>query len=192
MADARQETHAYLIGGGIASLAAAAFLIRDGRVSGMNIHILEETDRLGGSLDAQGSPEKGYILRGGRMFDEEAYTCTYDLLSSIPSIRNPSLSVKADMDAFNEQVTSHSHARLIDSDGNKVDVTYPGFSHRDRADLVKLLALPEEVIGARRITELLRAVVLQDQLLVPVGHDLRVSAVAQRDRSQALPPPVHP
>ena len=95
MADARQETHAYLIGGGIASLAAAAFLIRDARVSGMNIHILEETDRLGGSLDAQGSPEKGYILRGGRMFDEEAYTCTYDLLSSIPSIRNPSLSVKA-------------------------------------------------------------------------------------------------
>ena len=153
MADARQETHAHLIGGGIASLASAAFLIRDGRVSEMNIHILEETDRLGGSLDAQGSREKGYILRGGRMFDEEAYTCTYDLLSSIPSIRNPSLSVKADMDAFNEQVTSHSHARLIDSDGNKVDVTSPGFSHRDRADLVKLLALPEEVIGARRITD---------------------------------------
>jgi myosin-crossreactive antigen len=51
-------------------------------VPGMNIHILEETDNLGGSLDAQGSPYEGYILRGGRLFDEEAYICTYDLLSS--------------------------------------------------------------------------------------------------------------
>ena len=51
-------------------------------VPGMNILILEETDKLGGSLDAQGSPEKASLLRGGRRFDDEAYTCTYDLLSS--------------------------------------------------------------------------------------------------------------
>ena len=33
----------YLVGGGIASLAAAAFLIRDGGVRGHNITILEES-----------------------------------------------------------------------------------------------------------------------------------------------------
>ena len=49
---ARQdETKFYLIGGGIASLAAAAFLIRDTDTPGRNIVILEQLDRLGGSLD---------------------------------------------------------------------------------------------------------------------------------------------
>ncbi len=33
----------YLVGGGIASLAAAAFLIRDGDIPGHNITILEES-----------------------------------------------------------------------------------------------------------------------------------------------------
>ena len=50
-------------------------------VPGMNILILEETDKLGEAWTRR-VPEKASILRGGRMFDEEAYTCTYDLLSS--------------------------------------------------------------------------------------------------------------
>ncbi|EES37224.1 hypothetical protein HMPREF0791_0160, partial [Staphylococcus epidermidis W23144] len=41
---------AYLIGSGLASLAAACFLIRDGQMKGKNIHILEELDISGGSL----------------------------------------------------------------------------------------------------------------------------------------------
>ncbi|MEZ7656643.1 oleate hydratase, partial [Staphylococcus epidermidis] len=40
---------AYLIGSGLASLAAACFLIRDGQMKGKNIHILEELDISGGS-----------------------------------------------------------------------------------------------------------------------------------------------
>jgi oleate hydratase len=58
---------AYLIGGGIASLAAAAFLIRDGNFKGRNIRIFEESPQLGGSLDASGDSERGYVMRGGRM-----------------------------------------------------------------------------------------------------------------------------
>ena len=45
-------TQVYLVGGGIASLAAAAFLIRDGDIPGKNITILEQLDRLGGSPDS--------------------------------------------------------------------------------------------------------------------------------------------
>ncbi len=45
----QNNTKVYLIGGGIASLAAAAFLIRDGEIPGRNIVILEQLDRLGGS-----------------------------------------------------------------------------------------------------------------------------------------------
>lgn len=70
MSDAGNTLHApdvYLVGGGIASLAAAVYLIRDGRIPGMNIHVLEEA-RIGGSLDASGSPEQGYSMRGTRMY----------------------------------------------------------------------------------------------------------------------------
>ena len=65
--DVAKVDRAYLVGGGIASLAAAAFLIRDGDIPGHRITIFEETDKLGGSLDASGSPQAGYVLRGGRM-----------------------------------------------------------------------------------------------------------------------------
>ena len=63
-----KERNVYLVGGGIASLAAAAFLIRDGGVRGENIFILEESKVLGGSLDGAGDPDTGYVIRGGRMF----------------------------------------------------------------------------------------------------------------------------
>ncbi len=83
--DTHQQGHFYLVGGGIASLAAAAFLIRDGDIPGHDITILEESDRLGGSLDGAGTPAEGYVLRGGRML-ESKYLCTYDLFSSIPTL----------------------------------------------------------------------------------------------------------
>ncbi len=66
-------------------MAAATILIRDANITGHNITILEELDRLGGSLDGAGSPQDGYILLGGRML-ESKYLCTYDLFSSIPTL----------------------------------------------------------------------------------------------------------
>ena len=48
------KPNAYLIGGGIGSLAAAAFLIRDGDVPGANITIFEASPIPGGSLDGAG------------------------------------------------------------------------------------------------------------------------------------------
>ena len=42
---------AYLVGAGLASLAAACFLVRDGQMKGENIHILEESKISGGACD---------------------------------------------------------------------------------------------------------------------------------------------
>ena len=56
---ADSEALVFLVGGGIASLAAAAFFIRDGDILGHNITIIEESAKIGGSLDAAGSPEEG-------------------------------------------------------------------------------------------------------------------------------------
>ncbi|WP_260328577.1 oleate hydratase [Streptomyces sp. Ag109_O5-1] len=71
MTDAPQQSRAYFVGGGIASLAAAAFLIRDGGFPGQNIHILEELPVTGGSMDGRGG-SAGYVSRGGRMLEDEA------------------------------------------------------------------------------------------------------------------------
>jgi glycine/D-amino acid oxidase-like deaminating enzyme len=51
----------YLVGGGIASLASATYLIKDAGVPGENIHILEQDDIVGGALDGSGEKEDGFI-----------------------------------------------------------------------------------------------------------------------------------
>ena len=80
------KSKAYLIGGGIGSLAAAAFMIRDGAIPGENILILEARPMMGGSLDGAGDPKTGYSLRGGRMLTTDNYECTWDLFKTIPSL----------------------------------------------------------------------------------------------------------
>jgi len=143
---------AWLAGGGIASLATAAYLIREGRMPGHTIAILEESTQIGGSLDAHGDPERGYVMRGGRMFDEEAYSCTFDLLSFIPSLNDSGKSVMAEFREFNETFRSHSRSRLV-ANGRKVDVSTHGFTNRDRLDLIELMIRTEISLGARRIDE---------------------------------------
>jgi myosin-crossreactive antigen len=63
----------YLVGGGIASLAAAVFIVRDAGVSGDQITIFEQLDRVGGSLDGRGDPVSyvfwGYGVRSDRTGD---------------------------------------------------------------------------------------------------------------------------
>jgi len=144
---------AYLVGSGIASLSAAAFLIREGGFSGQDIVILEEQDREGGSLDAAGSPETGYTMRGGRMF-ELHFACTYDLLSTIPSLDDPGISVTEDTFSFHEDFAWNDHARLVDAEGTVIDAHSMTFSERDRVELVACLATPEKLLDSKRIEDL--------------------------------------
>ena len=144
--------HAYLVGGGIASLAAAAFLLRDGQLPGANIHIFEEAELIGGSLDAAGQADQGYVMRGGRMLNF-SYRCTYELLDSIPSLEHAGKSVHDDIIAFNEQLKTYALARVVDRAGHIVDVSSMGFAEADRLALVELLAMPEHLLGTKRVDE---------------------------------------
>ncbi|RAJ28161.1 oleate hydratase [Pedobacter cryoconitis] len=144
--------NAYFVGGGIASFAGAAFLIRDGKVPGKNITIFEESKLSGGSLDGIGQVANGYMIRGGRMLNF-TYYCTYDLLSSIPSLTQPGKSVTEETHEFNEKIKTHANARLVDKEGQIVDVSSLGFTERDRIDLVELFAIPENVLGTKKITD---------------------------------------
>ena len=151
--DKRTKQRAYLVGGGIGSLAAAAFMIRDGGFAGENISILEASPILGGSLDGAGDPERGYSLRGGRMLTTDNYECTWDLFKSIPSLYNAGQTVFDETVAFNEQHNAHSMARLVDKRRAIVPVTSMGFSMQDRIELLKLSKADEVVMGASRITD---------------------------------------
>jgi len=147
------ESKAYLVGGGIGSLSAAAFMIRDGGLPGKNITIFEAEATLGGSLDGAGDPVRGYSLRGGRMLTTDNYECTWDLFKSIPSLNNIKKTVFEETAEFNEQYQAHSLARLVDRRRAKVPVTSMGFSLQDRVELLGLSHSDEKELGASRITD---------------------------------------
>ena len=64
--DGIEGKKAYFVGGGLASLAGAAFLVRDAGMPGANITVLEELSLAGGSMDGILDEHKGFIVRGGR------------------------------------------------------------------------------------------------------------------------------
>jgi len=143
-------TAIYLVGGGIASLAAASFLIRDGDIRGQNITILEESPKIGGSLDAAGNPRDGYVMRGGRMF-ESKYLCTYDLFSSIPTL-DESKTVTQEIFQWNEVMSTHSRSRLF-RDGHRVNAPAFGLTERHILTLERMSIEPEESLGRSSISD---------------------------------------
>lgn len=140
---------ATLIGGGIATLAAAVYLVRDGAVPGSRVRILEQQATLGGSLDATGSAEQGFSMRGSRMYGA-AYVLMYELLSRIPSLDDPARSVTEDTMAFWAESPWDAKARLVEH-GRIVDAAAFGLGNKDRADLIGLLMRGEEALGAAPI-----------------------------------------
>ena len=133
----------YLIGGGLASMAAAAYLIQDGHMDGKNIHIFEGMKILGGSNDGTGSIENGFICRGGRMLNEETYENFWELFDRIPSIDHPGQSVTKEILDFDHLHPTEARARLIDCHGKILDVKSMGFDNNDRLTLGKLMITPE-------------------------------------------------
>lgn len=69
------EKTAWFVGGGLASMAGAVFLIRDGQMAGSKITILEQGGLAGGALDGIKKPEKGYVIRGGRELEATWSSC---------------------------------------------------------------------------------------------------------------------
>jgi oleate hydratase len=147
------EINAFLVGSGIASLSAAMFLIRDGHIPPQNIHILEQSKITGGSMDGAGDPESGYVIRGGRMFDEEAYECIFSILEDIPTLTDPTVSIMDEFRAFNKKVKTSSKARLIDNEANILESSKLGFCREDRMALMDILLCTEDSLGTKTIKD---------------------------------------
>jgi oleate hydratase len=147
------ERKAHLIGSGIGNLAAAAYLIKDGGFSGANISIYEEESLPGGCLDARirGDAEKGYVMRGERMF-EENYVCMYDLFSFIPSLDDPTKTIKQDTLEFTDAYRWNNKARLV-ANGKILNSHSFGFHPKDELELLALISKPERASNDKRIND---------------------------------------
>ena len=110
------EKSAYLVGSGLAALAAACFLVRDGQMKGDHIHILEAMDIAGGACDGIYDPTRGYIMRGGREM-ENHFECLWDLFHSIPSIETPGVSVLDEYYWLNKKDPNYSLCRATKNRG---------------------------------------------------------------------------
>lgn len=117
-ADAAKKS-AYIVGSGLAGLAAAAFLVRDGQVPGNQIHVFEELDLPGGSMDGILNEQRGYIIRGGREM-EPHFETLWDLFRSIPTLENADVSVLDEFYWLNKADPSNSQTRVIENRGNKL------------------------------------------------------------------------
>ncbi len=145
------KTQLYMVGGGIASLSAAVFAIRDAHIPGKNIHIFEVLDVMGGALDGAGSPDKYYVTRGDRKFNIEVFQCTWDLLSAIPSLTDPKKTVKDEVFEYNKIHKKNAQSRLIDKTRNRDNVTTWGLNWRHRMKMFLLIFVSERWIENRRI-----------------------------------------
>ncbi|MGN0261515.1 MAG: oleate hydratase [Eggerthellaceae bacterium] len=107
-----EERRAYIIGSGMAGLSAAAYLVDDIHMPGENVHVLEASEDIGGSMDGTGTYSDGYLCRGEREL-EPNMECLWDLCSRIPSLRNPGRTVLDEVWEFNYKYPLHNEYRLV-------------------------------------------------------------------------------
>jgi oleate hydratase len=152
---------AWLVGSGLAGLAAAAFLIRDGGVAGERITILEQQAIAGGALDGLNVPDKGFVIRGGREM-EEHFECLWDLYRSIPSLEIPDASVLDEFYRLNKDDPNYSLQRVTQGCGQDVpDKLLLTLSEHAQKDLLSVFMAAREEMENKRIDEVFGAEFLQ-------------------------------
>lgn len=151
---------AFMIGTGVANLAAGVYLIRDGGWNGNQITMfgLDKHGANDGTAVADYETEygnqrlsndRGFLAKGGRMLNEETYENLWDVLRSVPSLDHPGQSVTDDILNFDHAHPTHDVARLMDkrngirNNGGADDYSHMQFNNQDRKLLTKLMMMPE-------------------------------------------------
>lgn len=144
---------AYIVGSGLAALAAACFLVRDGQMSGKRVHILEKDPIPGGACDGYQYDGLGYVMRGGREMDNH-FECMWDLFRSIPSIETEGVSVLDEYYWLNKHDPNYSLMRATISKGEdaRTDGKF-GLSDKGAMEIMKLFFTPDEDLYDKRINE---------------------------------------
>ncbi|WP_195226415.1 oleate hydratase [Weissella confusa] len=150
-ADADKKS-AHIVGGGLAGLATAVFLVRDAQVPGRQIHIYEELPIPGGSLDGDNRPNVGFVIRGGREM-ENHFETMWDMYRSIPSLEIEGASYLDEFYWLDQDDPNSSNTRLIYKLGQRVP-TDGKYELDDKAmELVKLVMTPESKLGRQTLED---------------------------------------
>lgn len=151
LADADKKS-AHIVGGGLAGLATAVFLVRDAQVPGRQIHIYEELPIPGGSLDGDNRPNVGFVIRGGREM-ENHFETMWDMYRSIPSLEIEGASYLDEFYWLDQDDPNSSNTRLIYKRGQRVP-TDGKYELDDKAmELVKLVMTPESKLGRQTLED---------------------------------------
>ena len=144
---------AYLVGAGLASLAAACFLVRDGQMKGERIHILEEMNLPGGACDGIEDAQKGFIIRGGREM-ENHFECLWDLFRSIPSLETEGVSVLDEYYWLNKKDPNYSLMRATVNRGEDAHTDGKfGLSDKASMEIIKLFMTRDEDLYDKKIED---------------------------------------
>ncbi len=148
---------AILIGAGLANLAAAVYLIQEGKWAGSAItfyslddHGSNDGSRAAAQADDYWNKEhplantKGYIARGGRMLNYRTYVDLMDLLSRVPSATEPGLTAAEDTREFDAKHRTFDKARLLRRGDGIINAGHLGLNNQDRALLTKLVLMPDK------------------------------------------------
>ena len=147
------DRRAYLVGSGIGALLAAAFLIRDGRMPGCNITVLEQLAVPGGSFDGAGDTDKGFIARGGREMGQH-FECFWDIMREIPALEMPEpYTVLDEFRTVNENDPNIDPCRVIHHRGRRRDTYKMGLNKKGQRAVIKLLMAKEEATYGKTIED---------------------------------------
>ncbi|HLY51269.1 MAG TPA: oleate hydratase [Solirubrobacteraceae bacterium] len=143
---------AHIVGGGIAGLAAAAFLASDAHMPPANITVYEGLPLPGGAMDAIGDPAHGYVCRGEREL-EAHMECLWYLCSKVPSLKRPGRTVLDETREVNCREPISSHWRVIERQGHRADYDDHAFPKEGAAQLLRLVLTPEEDLQDKSIRD---------------------------------------
>ncbi|KAJ9256821.1 hypothetical protein DTO207G8_2424 [Paecilomyces variotii] len=147
----------WIIGGGVASLAAAVFLIKDANVLPTHIHIFDVHSALGGGLTRYGDPEKGYVLHPGQTISYHD-SCVEKLLLQVPSTHpGPTPWDKQLVQKGEDRRHARRLTRAIavgPSGPERLDSQRLGLNLQDRLGLIRIMLENEQALGGKRIWEL--------------------------------------
>ena len=148
-----EKRKAYIIGGGVAGLASAVFLIDDCYVPGDNITIYDQLPVMGGSMDAAKIGDGKYTCRGEREL-EPFMECFWYLGNKIPSLYTPGRTITEETVDVNKTNRIYAHSRILWKQGEVwPGITGTAVSKELSAKLAEMLFVPEEKLNGMTIKE---------------------------------------
>lgn len=150
-----EKKSAYIIGTGLAGLTAAFYLVRDGKMPGNHIHLLEKLELAGGSCDGYKDVHKGFYMRGGREMDNH-FEIMWDVFRDVPSIETPNVSVLDEYYWLNKHDPNYSLCRATVNKGEDAHTDKLFKLDKDSAmALSQLFITPEADLEDKKISDVL-------------------------------------